>query len=132
MECCGRLGLTRRDNSVKFARRQSWLGARMERDLDSTGMNLRRLAHEVAETRRRMVIGGSFYVLGWVLVCLFTPVVRTYPWASAALALGPTTHASSGLLAHSPQIQPVFAPPAGASRSGESAALARSSYWVNV
>ena len=59
----------------------------MERDLDSTGMNLRRLAHEVAETRRRMVIGGSFYVLGWVLVCLFTPVVRTYPWASAALAL---------------------------------------------
>ncbi|HRG14665.1 MAG TPA: diguanylate cyclase [Pseudomonadota bacterium] len=62
-------------------------GARMERDLESTGLNLRRLAHEVAETRRRMVIGGSFYVLGWVLVCLFTPVVRTYPWASAGLAL---------------------------------------------
>jgi diguanylate cyclase (GGDEF)-like protein len=59
----------------------------MERDLESTGLNLRRLAHEVAETRRRMVIGGSFYVLGWVLVCLFTPVVRTYPWASAGLAL---------------------------------------------
>lgn len=58
----------------------------MERDLDSTGLNLRRLAQEVAETRRRMVIGGSFYVLGWVLVCLFTPVMTTYPWASAALA----------------------------------------------
>lgn len=58
----------------------------MERDLESTGLNLRRLAHEVAETRRRMVIGGSFYVLGWVLVCLFTPVVRTYPLTALALA----------------------------------------------
>ncbi|HQW81855.1 MAG TPA: GGDEF domain-containing protein [Pseudomonadota bacterium] len=58
----------------------------MERDLESTGLNLRRLAQEVAETRRRMVIGGSFYVLGWVLVCLFTPVVPVYPWMSAALA----------------------------------------------
>ena len=59
----------------------------MERDFESTGLNLRRLAQEVAETRRRMVIGGSFYVLGWVLVCLFTPVVRTYPLTSLAVAV---------------------------------------------
>jgi diguanylate cyclase len=59
----------------------------MERDTESTGVNLRRLAHEVDETRRRMVIGGSFYVLGWVLVCLFTPVVRGYPETSLVLAL---------------------------------------------
>lgn len=58
----------------------------MERDLESTGLNLRRLAHEVAETRRRMVIGGSFYVLGWLLVCLFTPVVRAHLWPSLLLA----------------------------------------------
>jgi len=58
----------------------------MERDLDSSGLNLRRLAQEVAETRRRMVIGGSFYVLGWLLVCLFTPVVRIHPLTSATLA----------------------------------------------
>jgi diguanylate cyclase (GGDEF)-like protein len=59
----------------------------MERDFDSAGINLRRLGHEVAETRRRMVIGGSFYVLGWVLVCLFTPVVPSYPATSIVLAL---------------------------------------------
>ncbi|MBK6728312.1 MAG: GGDEF domain-containing protein [Xanthomonadales bacterium] len=58
----------------------------MDRDLEALGTDLRRIAQEVGETRRRMVIGGSFYVLGWVLVCLFTPVVRTYPATSAVLA----------------------------------------------
>lgn len=59
----------------------------MDREFETTGVNLRRLSHEVIETRRRMVIGGSFYVLGWVLVCLFTPVVRSYPATSIVLAL---------------------------------------------
>lgn len=59
----------------------------MDRDLESTGFSLRRLGHEAAETRQRMVIGGTFYVLGWLLVCLFTPVVRTYPAISIMLAL---------------------------------------------
>lgn len=58
----------------------------MERDLETVGADLRRLAHEVAETRQRMVIGGSFYVLGWVLVCLFTPVLRAHMLASLLLA----------------------------------------------
>lgn len=58
----------------------------MDREPVSTGLNLRRLGQEVVETRRRMVVGGSFYVLGWLLVCLFTPVVRTYFGASVGLA----------------------------------------------
>ena len=59
----------------------------MERDLNETSANLRRLAQEVDETRRRMVIGGTFYVLCWLLVCLFTPVVRVYPWTTLGVAV---------------------------------------------
>lgn len=64
----------------------------MDRDLKITGMgitgmNLRRLAHEVEESRRRMVVGGVYYVLGWLLVCIFTPAVRVYPVTAIVLAL---------------------------------------------
>ena len=59
----------------------------MERDLQSTGINLRRLAHEVEESRRRMIVGGVYYVLGWLLVCLFTPAVSAYPVTTIVLAV---------------------------------------------
>jgi len=59
----------------------------MERELQLTHVNLRRLVHEVDETRRRMVIGGFFYVLGWLLVCLFTPAIKTYPTGSLLIAV---------------------------------------------
>lgn len=59
----------------------------MERELQLTHVNLRRLVHEVDETRRRMVIGGFFYVLGWLLVCMFTPAVTAYPTGSLLIAV---------------------------------------------
>ena len=59
----------------------------MEREIQLNGVNLRRLRHEVDETRRRMVVGGVFYVLGWLLVCLFTPALRVYPASSLVIAV---------------------------------------------
>lgn len=49
-------------------------------------INLRRFAQEIDDTRRRVVIGGSFYVLGWLLVAIFTPVHATYPLATWVIA----------------------------------------------
>ena len=42
-------------------------------DEGHAALNLRRFAQEIDDTRRRVVIGGSFYVLGWLLVAIFTP-----------------------------------------------------------
>jgi diguanylate cyclase len=44
--------------------------------------SLRRFAQEIDDTRRRVVIGGTFYVLGWLLVAIFTPVHVHYPLAT--------------------------------------------------
>lgn len=74
------------DASLTACQTGLMIGA-MERDIEHRGINLRRLAHEVDETRRRMVVGGVFYVLGWLLVCLFTPAVSVYPWASLTIAV---------------------------------------------
>ncbi|WP_146152047.1 GGDEF domain-containing protein [Ahniella affigens] len=75
-----------RDASLTARQTGLMIGA-MERDIEHRGINLRRLAHEVDETRRRMVVGGVFYVLGWLLVCLFTPAISVYPWASLTIAV---------------------------------------------
>lgn len=47
----------------------------------------RRFAQEIDDTRRRVVIGGGFYVLGWMLVAIFTPVLAHYPITSGLIAL---------------------------------------------
>lgn len=49
-------------------------------------IRLRPLAAEVEDTRRRVVVGGTFYVLGWLLVTLFTPVFAHYPIATLLIA----------------------------------------------
>ncbi len=49
--------------------------------------NLRRFGQEIEDTRGRVAIGGSFYVLGWLLVAIFTPVYRHYPIVTIAIAL---------------------------------------------
>ncbi len=49
-------------------------------------LNPRRFAQEIDDTRRRVVIGGSFYVLGWLLVAIFTPVFAHYPLATLLVA----------------------------------------------
>lgn len=49
--------------------------------------SLRRFAQEIDDTRRRVVIGGTFYVLGWLLVAVFTPVHAHYPRATWLVGL---------------------------------------------
>jgi diguanylate cyclase len=55
-------------------------------DGDLSTLNLRRFAQEIDDTRRRVVIGGSFYVLGWLLVAIFTPVYAHHPFATLLIA----------------------------------------------
>lgn len=50
-------------------------------------LNLRRFAQEIDDTRRRIVVGGSFYVLGWLLVVLFTPIMANHPLIMSAVGL---------------------------------------------
>lgn len=47
-----------------------------------------RLRQEVLDTRRRTLIGGMFYVLGWLLVALYSPLGRTHPWAAWGVGAG--------------------------------------------
>jgi diguanylate cyclase (GGDEF)-like protein len=55
-------------------------------DLEPDSGECHRLDVEVIDTQRRVVIGGTFYLLGWLLVCLFTPVVGRYLIASLLIA----------------------------------------------
>ncbi len=50
-------------------------------------LNLRRFAQEIDDTRRRVVIGGSFYVLGWLLLAIYSPVFNHYPIPTVLIAL---------------------------------------------
>lgn len=50
-------------------------------------LNLRRFAQEIDDTRQRVVIGGSFYVLGWLLVAIFTPVFERYTLTASLIGL---------------------------------------------
>jgi GGDEF domain-containing protein len=49
-------------------------------------LNLRRLAQEIEDTHKRVVVGGSFYVAGWLLIAIFTPVFEHYPLVTLAIA----------------------------------------------
>jgi diguanylate cyclase len=55
-------------------------------DISYGTANPRRFAQEIEDTRRRVVIGGSFYVLGWLLIAIFTPVFSYYPTVTSLLA----------------------------------------------
>ena len=51
-------------------------------DAGREGDALARLRQEVADTRRRTLIGGVFYVLGWLLVATYSPLADVYPVAT--------------------------------------------------
>lgn len=46
-----------------------------------------RLAREVADTRQRLVTGGLFYVLGWIVVALPSDILANHPLAAGLVGL---------------------------------------------
>lgn len=46
-----------------------------------------RLAREVADTRQRLVTGGLFYLLGWVVVAAPSDVMRSHAVAGGLVGL---------------------------------------------
>jgi diguanylate cyclase len=79
-------------------------------------LNLRRFAQEIEDTRRRVVIGGSFYVLGWMLVAIFTPVFSHYPVTTLLISVYFVGLAT---------VRIVYVPPA-------EPATDRRMFWLNV
>ncbi len=47
-----------------------------------------RLSQEVADTRQRVMLGGVFYLAGWLLVAAYAPVYQDHVWAGAAISVG--------------------------------------------
>ena len=54
------------------------------------GVDLGRLRQEIVDSRRRTSIGGLFYLVGWILIGIYSPMWRWHPllaWSVAAVFL---------------------------------------------